>query len=224
MLRRRRAISITLIGDTHGEFRKIPKLPNENKLIVLGDFGFVWYNRFHSKYKCQQKNLLNFKNKTLVVLGNHENYSVIESLPIIEKYGGKVRKCTNNIFFLMNGEVYIIEDKKFFVMGGAKSVDRNNRIENVSWWGQELPTTSDYENGLANLEKHDYKVDYILSHECCSDIYKEMYSYYELYALPNYLQLIKNKTEYTQHYFGHHHRDEVFNRGQCLYDTHINLP
>lgn len=39
----------------------------------------------------------------------------------------------------MRGEVYNIEDKKIFVMGGAYSIDKYMRKANISWWEQELP-------------------------------------------------------------------------------------
>ena len=37
---------------------------------------------------------------------------------------------------------------------------------NFSWWDLELPIEEEIQNGISNLEKVNYKVDYVISH-CC---------------------------------------------------------
>lgn len=56
------------------------------------------------------------------------------------------------------------------------------RIRDFSWWDLELPTKEEMENGTNNLEKINYKVDYIISHCCTTSIqtlinptYKKIY-------------------------------------------------
>ena len=41
------------------------------------------------------------------------------------------------------------------------------RINHWSWWKQELPSDEEMEEGRQNLEKHNYEVDFIVTH-CCS--------------------------------------------------------
>ena len=36
------------------------------------------------------------------------------------------------------------------------------RIRDFSWWDLELPTNQEMENGIHNLEKVNYRVDYII--------------------------------------------------------------
>ena len=52
----------------------------------------------------------------------------------------------------------------FFAFGGAYSIDKMYRTEGVSWFPEEISTRAEYEEGWHNLEKADFKVDYILSH------------------------------------------------------------
>ena len=35
-----------------------------------------------------------------------------------------------------------------------------------SWWPQELPTEGELQEGLRNLERYHYEVDYVITH-CC---------------------------------------------------------
>ena len=88
-------------------------------------------------------------------------------------------------------QVFDINGKTFFTFGGASSHDvqggilnRNDcdfdyerrkaidsglpfRIVHESWWPQELPNEEEMEEGRHNLEKLNYKVDYVITH-CCS--------------------------------------------------------
>ena len=64
----------------------------------------------------------------------------------------------------MRGQVFEIDGKTFFTMGGAESTDKMYRKEGKSWWAREMPSTEEYEEAVANLEKHSGKVDCILTH------------------------------------------------------------
>ena len=98
-----------------------------------------------------------------------------------------MHKIRDSVLHLMRGEIFTIDNKKFFAFGGAKSHDIQDgivnideeeriynlrkmraffRIRNYSWWDLELPTEDEMNNGLKNLEKANFKVDYIISH-CC---------------------------------------------------------
>lgn len=153
-------MSIFITGDTHGEWDKrkefLQSLCLNDKVICLGDLGWSW-NQYYIKTfqpKCEW----------LSVLGNHENFSIIEDLPIVEKYGGKCRQLKENVFYLMNGEMYKIEGKKFFVFGGALSIDRHWRKPYVSWWPQEQPTQEDLNHALEILKENNWTFDYLLTH------------------------------------------------------------
>ena len=119
---------------TNEKFPEQKELAKEDILFQLGDFGMVWYYpEVREKYKKEQNKLNDIANRKftlLVIPGNHENYDLINKLPIIEKWGGKVYEMKlkkNSIYFALRGEVYTIDNKKYFVFGGAKTQKEENR-------------------------------------------------------------------------------------------------
>jgi len=151
---------VYITGDVHGCWDKreefLQSLNKEDIVICLGDLGWSW-DINHINGFCPSAIWLS-------VLGNHENYSLIEKMPVIKKFGGKVRQMKENVFYLMNGEMYKIEGKKYFVFGGALSVDKHWRKPYIDWWPEEQPTKGDLDNAMKTLKKHNWKFDYFLTH------------------------------------------------------------
>ena len=88
---------------------------NITYLIILGDFGLPWFdcpideNGIHPDDKQDQYLLRWLKEKPftiLAVMGNHENYNMIEKLPEVEMFGDKFLKVSENIFYLKRGHFY----------------------------------------------------------------------------------------------------------------------
>ena len=79
--------------------------------------------------------------------------------------GGNTHKIADNIYHLMRGEMFMFENKTFFVMGGGESEDKDMREDGVSWWKAELPTAEDLKNGQDNLREYKYAVNYVLTYE-----------------------------------------------------------
>lgn len=69
----------------------------------------------------------------------------MNSYPIEEWHGGKVHYIRPHIIHLINGQLFLIENKTFFVMGGASSHDKEYRKEGISWWAKEEPNDVDYQ-------------------------------------------------------------------------------
>ena len=84
------------------------------------------------------------------------------------------------------------------------------RTEGVSWFPEGMPTRAEYEEGWHNLEKADFKVDYILSHSGPREVVAAM-GYGELsddeVELRQYLQRVADNTDFTAWNFGHFHED-----------------
>lgn len=122
---------------------------------------------------------------------------------------GIFNNITSDIIHLMRGQCYWIDEKRFFVFGGAHSIDRMMCICGVNWWEREMPSIEEYQEGLMNLENCEYKVDYILTHTCPRDIAQIMTDV--LLAgeeeLQEYFQIIEEKTIFKHWYFGHWHQD-----------------
>ena len=117
-----------ITGDTHGDVdmshlssRTLKRCCAEQNVdfhtitaaIVLGDFGLPWYdcavytNGIHPTEKTDAY-LLRWYNKKpftiLAVMGNHDNYDVIEKLPEVSLFGGTALKVSRNIFYLKLAE------------------------------------------------------------------------------------------------------------------------
>lgn len=222
---------IYVTGDTHQninikkltiDFFPEQKFMTKNDYVIIcGDFGCVWNGSNSDKYWQRWFDNKNFT--TLFVDGNHENFNLIKQYPISEWNGGKVQFITPSIIHLMRGEIYNIDGYSFFAMGGASSHDIEFRTENVSWWKDELPNDQEYENAFKNLEKHNNKIDFIISH-CCSDNVQNMInSNYVHDKLTNFFKIIDETVEFKKWFFGHYHVDKDFGKYRCLFEDVIKI-
>ena len=233
---------IYLFGDLHGsenilQFDKetfsIGKtLTKDDYVIILGDFGIPWARFDSANYYREMKRLKYLSDKswtTLFIDGNHENFENLEMFEKVNKFGSTVQQLEENIFHLLRGNIYNINDKNFFVMGGALSIDKNNRIPRVSWWKEEQPSKKELDHGLDNLKKNNNKVDYILTHTCSNKITEEVLksSLQSLFIhdpLSKYFDVIDKKISYKRWFFGHFHIDiEISDKYYCLYKTYYQL-
>ena len=222
---------IYVTGDTHQninikkltiDFFPEQKFMSKNDYVIIcGDFGCVWNGSNSDKYWQRWFDNKNFT--TLFVDGNHENFNLIKQYPISEWNGGKVQFITPSIIHLMRGEIYNINGYSFFAMGGASSHDIEFRTENISWWKDELPNDQEYENAFKNLEKHNNKIDFIISH-CCSDNVQNMInSNYVHDKLTNFFRIIDETVEFKKWFFGHYHIDKDFGKYRCLFEDVIKI-
>lgn len=146
--------------------------------------------------------------------------------PEEEWNGGKVHFIADDIIHLMRGQVYEIAGKKFFTFGGAYSVDRDCRIEGCTWFEEELPSHEEYEEGWRNLEKHDYTVDYVITHTAPSEIVAEFGFGGDPEALEqtDEFQQMADQMNFSHWFCGHFHIDEdVEENFHCLMERVIDL-
>ena len=98
------------------------------------------------------------------------------------------------------------------------------RIRDFSWWDLELPTEEEMQNGIKNLEKVNYKVDYIISHCCPTSIQTLLNPSYKKDILTDYLQEVSEKCEFKKWYFGHYHDyKQVNSQFTLLYEDILPL-
>lgn len=142
-----------------------------NQLVVLGDFGMVWSEPSSKFFKTEMNYLNTLANKEFQVCfldGNHDNHDLLAKLPVIDFFGGKAGVAFENengqVLHLKRGEVFNFNGKKVLVMGGAASADTNKRTEGLNWWKNEVFSEEDKQNTLKNLSKHNFEVDFVLSH------------------------------------------------------------
>ena len=240
----------TRLSKRHMESRGL-HLTSDDYMIVCGDMGLCWAPDRTFHYNCSF-----FKERPYTVLwvqGNHENYDMIREFALEEWHGGKVRHIVRDkVILLERGQVFHIEGKTFFTFGGASShdiqggiLDRNDpdfkirafkarkkglscRILRESWWPEELPTEEEMWEGLKNLGKVNYEVDYVITH-CCSTSVQNILDpapgqLYEPDALTDYLEQIEGKVQYKHWYFGHYHLDKkVDSKHTLLYHAITSL-
>lgn len=249
---------IYVTGDTHGDFKRFntsnfpeqKQMTREDYVIILGDFGGVWCKETN-KIEEYWLDWLNDKPfTTLFIDGNHENFTRLNKYPVKEYHGGLVNVVRPNVLHLKRGEIFNLENKTFFIFGGASSHDIQDgildvedpawkkkakqldeqcrfmyRIKGLSWWEEELPSQNEMNNGLLNLEKHNNKVDYILTHcASASTVALLGQGLYEQDILTRYLQKIREKTEFNKWLFGHYHGNKVVNNQEyLLYEQIVRL-
>lgn len=131
---------IYITGDTHDDFSRFElekfliqtEMTKNDYVIICGDFGGVWNYIVESMYENYWLDWLNNKNfTTLFVDGNHENFTRLYKYPVKEWHGGKVHKIRDSVIHLMRGEIFNIDNKKFFTFGGARSHDIRDGILNI---------------------------------------------------------------------------------------------
>lgn len=211
---------ILITGDIHGT-HDIAKLGIDNEaffskmkksdyLIICGDFGLVWDNGEEDR---RWRDWLDQRNyTTLFVDGNHENFDLLNSYPVQQWCGGKIHRISDSIIHLMRGQVFEIDGKSFFTMGGAESHDKADRIWGESYWNEELPSEAEYTEALRNLRKHDYKVDYIISHCATTALQEEIIKLtwdtrYKSNPLLKFFDELSMMLSYKRWFCGHYHVD-----------------
>ncbi|MCD8049227.1 MAG: metallophosphoesterase [Clostridia bacterium] len=206
---------IYITGDTHGEKTRfcekwlLPdgRLTKDDYLIICGDFGYVFKEDETERLFLDELEMLPYT--ILFVDGNHENFPAIYSYPIVEWHGGMVHQIRKNIFHLMRGEIFEIEEKTFFTMGGAYSIDKAQRREGLSWWQEELPCDAEYKRAARNLEERNFKVDYVITHTLPHTMALRLDGAPDMHdiELTGFLDWVMYETDFKHWYCGHWHRE-----------------
>jgi predicted phosphodiesterase len=242
-------------GDTHADFKRFSTkrfiaqktLTKDDYIVVCGDFG-IWDDSAREHYELDQLNNRSFT--TLFVDGNHSNFELLAKFPVEEWNGGLIHRVRPSVIHLMRGQVYTINGKKIFTMGGAyshdikdgilepddpdfkmkyKQLQRRNalfRVNHLSWWKEELPSADEYATALRNLEAHGWQVDYVFTH-CCPNEVLDIISggLYQRDELTGFLEEIKSKLGFKYWYFGHYHDNRVIlRRFAMLYEHIVEIP
>lgn len=218
---------ILVTGDIHipveEDLRKLNRknfpqqktMGRKDYLIICGDFGGVWDNSRTDEYWLDW--LEEKKFTTLFVDGNHENHVLLKDYPRENWHGGYVHKIREHVIHLERGQVFTLEGKKFFTMGGAASHDREFRREGINWWKEELPSEEECQSAIRKLEEYDYSVDYVITH-CLSDEVWIDNKKYPPNSLTCFFTELEKRLSYRHWYCGHYHIDlEVDKKHTVMY-------
>lgn len=215
---------IYVTGDTHGETERLSSarlrgVKEGDTLIVCGDFGFLWDG---SKREQRVLKQLGRRRYNICFLdGTHENFSLLNSYGVSEWHGGKVHRIYDRLYHLMRGQVYEIDGKTVFTMGGGESPDIDIRSESDGWSREEIPTQEELLEGAQNLEKYNYRVDMVVTHEpplrIKGFLQLKDYDTLRITALNSYFEELSDSCTFGRWFFGSMHVDKYIS------GTHISV-
>ena len=208
---------IYITGDTHGDYeifneRKLGHLKKGDTLIITGDFGFIWDN---SKEEIKSlKKLAKKKFDILFVEGAHENFERLKEYEEVPLHEGTARKIADNIYCLNRGELYCIEDKILFALGGGLPPEADETQPSPS-----LPTDEELEYAVVNLQEQRRSVDLIITHEAPASVKRLIDRCAAINDLNIFLDTVMHNTRWNKWYFGSLHEDRAVSENLiCVFE------
>ena len=183
-------INLRIIGDVHGHIIDYKKLIQKAKYsIQVGDFGFD-YGGLTDVDSSYHK----------ILGGNHDNY--------LEQDGVFVNQTAH--FLGDFGNIEIPEIGDFFFVRGGRSIDKDYRIEGLTWFPQE---ELNYKQSMEAFDLYcQKKPKFVVTHECPTSIIDQV-SWFKTWngqsiapsSTANLLEqmLLQHRPELW--IFGHHH-------------------
>ncbi|MCL2880683.1 MAG: metallophosphoesterase [Treponema sp.] len=187
--------------------------------IILGDGGFLWPGNA-AVDTANYRELSSRPFPVLCVIGNHEPVLGRSDLPESDiEIGEKVivvKERKPFVAYLKRGNVYCIENRRFLVLGGALSIDKEYRRPNISWWENEYWTEAEKDRVFSLLERKN-TVDYVLSHTGPSRINETVFASLRVSHLPKFFdevavlnERIDTEIKCRQWFCGHWHEDRYY--------------
>lgn len=213
---------IYIISDLHGDknfkgLQEYLRIAEENDLlIVLGDIGLKFEDTAENHEFTNY--FLNIKKNIAFIDGNHENFAYINSFPVDTWKSGTVNRLSEHIVHMKRGSVFEIEGKCFFAFGGCKSSPK--WAEMGLWYAGEEATEEECRYAYENLKKHNFKVDYVLTHKYESGPVGPK----TCINLMKLTEFIEGNVAYRKWYSGHWHRREIVDaKHELVYDSLITV-
>jgi len=186
-----------ILGDVHGDIETCRKLAKENPkqtIVQLGDLGIGFKvpviighkSRWEGKPVWQAALSLpaNFR----FFVGNHDNRDLASDMA----------NCLGDF-----GEF-----KKIFFVSGADSMDKNQRVEGVSWWRNEELTTGQANKCLDLWLQSKAKI--LVAHDCPQQAAEGTMLIYDRCITRDLLREMVNRRQPELVIFGHHHKSMRF--------------
>lgn len=152
-------MKIIVLGDVHGNWDYINELieyKKPNIILQTGDFGY--FPNLDGQYinikKWKLCGINNGKTKIYFCDGNHSDHGALKLLE-------NNNEICPNIFYMKRGSILTINNINILFMGGANSIDKNQRIYGIDWWPDEIIKEKDVYSVPENS-----KIDMVISHTC----------------------------------------------------------
>jgi hypothetical protein len=199
----------------HGDYSRFEevnikkKLKKKDTLIVCGDFGFIWDGSKEEEKILKKIGEFNFD--VLFIDGKHENFDLIKKFEKVSLNDGTARNIFGNLYYLIRGEIYKIENNNFFVLGGGESQDhdREVRMELGKWWKEEMPSFEEISNATEKLNLVNREVDYIITHEPPGYIKNLSYKFSQINFLNTFFDSVSKEVAFKKWFFGSLHLDKA---------------
>lgn len=250
---------IFITGDKHGNFDNVfnffrHKVTNTSQekdyLIILGDAGINYF--LNGNDTDLKRKLAKLPVTLICVHGNHEErperlssyrkvlYSRIKEFSNKEfkhKYSADlegwfyVEEEFPNILFPAIGQSFSINDKEFFHLGGAYSVDKHYRLQKQAEgkkyykWFESEQLTSQEKDKIREKIMHLPKDVIILSHTCPKKYipFEKSLVFKADTAMEIFLDEFENKVCYEKWYCGHWHINHKIDKIHFLYEDIIEV-
>ncbi|WP_314651212.1 metallophosphoesterase [uncultured Microbacterium sp.] len=150
---------VAVCGDWHGNVvwaraiaRALPYIaPDVTTLLHLGDWSMP-------VAKIDEVFAETDVDRILVTVGNHEPFDQIS--PLLDENPGAAVRVSKLTWFLPRPARLVIGGRGVLSLGGAASVDRQSRIEGLTWWADEVITDEHVAAAIAGGP-----ADLMLTHE-----------------------------------------------------------
>lgn len=201
-------------------------IDNENDNESVLEISELLYNKDMYCFSTSKGTLITRNEGKVAITGNC-NFDMLKKYPIELWNGGKIHRIADNIVHLMRGQIYNINNYRFFTLGGARSIDKEVRLENISWWKDEEVNYEEQEEAYNNLKQYFFKTDYVLTHAAPLSLLSPMFHWNpkEVYTstTERLLDDIYFRMNFKHWFFGHYHEDREYGKFTCLYNKIVNL-
>lgn len=230
-------MNIYLTGDRHGKLQDIElfcqkkNTSREDVLIILGDSGINYLGDLRDRGK--KIFLSNLPITILAVHGNHEARP--SSLPDYKEIlwqNGTVyaEEEFPNLLFAKDGEIYDLCGQKCIALGGAYSIDKYMRIAyGWRWYPDEQPSDEIKQFAEEQLQKHDWNVDFVLSHTAPLK-YEPVETFLSGIdqsrvdkSTEEWLNKIEDRLTYRKWFCGHYHTQKEVDRLRFMYEDFCQM-
>lgn len=210
-------MKVLVVGDVHSKWETLNELVTaQNPDIVLqcGDFGYF------PRLICKGDRLYDPNGKVsenvpiLWCDGNHEDHEVLAALRESGGEGRRAYEVAESVYWQDRGSTIMLPDGRVVLfMGGADSIDKDNREQGRDWFPGELVTRAD----IAALP--DVEVDIVISHTCPNS-FKLPTNFPEKECDPSrqFLDEVFQRYSPTHWFFGHWHEHMLGKAGECSWE------
>lgn len=203
---------VLVVGDVHANFAALQAVIVHTKaqqVLQVGDFGY-WPNI--QQFQLPKNGFTGANGKPVPVHfcdGNHEDHHSLAKL-----LATGTTEVAPHVFYQPRGSVLVLEDgRRVLFAGGAQSADRHLRVENESWFEEELLTQQEV------LAFPPAPIDIVISHAAPASVKLPPFTLTDKQTDPSRLALDMILSLYAPKLwcFGHYHEAFTQNVQGCSF-------